>query len=503
MPVFYKKNSKLINQIKIYFIKLISINYILFIILLFAFIHRTINLNYNSPFSDEAVYIIVGKLGVFQNDWWSYNARAWMGGSPYFYPTLAAISYVTGGIVGTRMINVILGVLSINLIFLITLKISSTSTKENFLAALISSIVMAFSATSYYVSRLATYDMPSYFSMLLSFYLVINAQEKKSNSGKFYFLASMFMLISILMKIITAMYLPLILVFSYYNARRLSLKKKPKLNKLHFCKIYFLIPIISGLMIYLISNFGSLLDFAKVQEGREMVNYSEVMSSFKNYLFPTLTLYLISFLGFLDRKMIKKFFVLSFLAIIPLIFHLMTHRRFSFDKHVYMSLCFLAVIIGIGLSNIFKTSKLDSRIKAVSLLLGLIIFSLYSYKVSQSYNSIWVNTYEVEEFINKSINENSLVLAENGPEIILSTYNINFPTHTSTFDYLKYGNSEDLVAYENAVNDGYFNIIELAKEDHDISERYIKINERIRGGLDSNYKLAYEDNDFKVFKRGF
>ena len=48
-----------------------------------AFFVRLYNLNYNSPFSDEALYVVVGKLGIFQHDWFSYNAKIWMGGLSY------------------------------------------------------------------------------------------------------------------------------------------------------------------------------------------------------------------------------------------------------------------------------------------------------------------------------------------------------------------------------------------------------------------------------------
>ena len=90
-----------------------------FLIILASFAVRVYNLNYNSPFNDEAVYIVVGKLQIFQKDFWSYNANAWMGGNSFFYPTASALAYVSGGIVGSRLLNVLFGVLAVMEVVLI------------------------------------------------------------------------------------------------------------------------------------------------------------------------------------------------------------------------------------------------------------------------------------------------------------------------------------------------------------------------------------------------
>src|SRR3990167_7889340 len=88
---------------------------ILALILLISLAIRVYNLNYNSPFLDEAQYIVLGKK-VLACHWQESNPFSWVGGMPLFYPTLSAIFGVFG-IIGSRFFNVLLGVLSVYLIY--------------------------------------------------------------------------------------------------------------------------------------------------------------------------------------------------------------------------------------------------------------------------------------------------------------------------------------------------------------------------------------------------
>ena len=103
------------------------IGFLLAVILIISFLLRVVNLNYNSPFNDEAVYIVIGKMGVFGGDWFSYNAKNWMAGFPYFYPTLTALSYITGGIVGSRFLSVMFGIMSIEAVYVCLLYTSDAA----------------------------------------------------------------------------------------------------------------------------------------------------------------------------------------------------------------------------------------------------------------------------------------------------------------------------------------------------------------------------------------
>src|SRR3989344_196804 len=82
------------------------------------------NLAYNSPFNDEAIYIVLGKLGVFQNDWTSYDAISWASGWEYIYPAITAIAYQTYGIIGSRLLNTLFGLMMLEVSVRFITKIS-------------------------------------------------------------------------------------------------------------------------------------------------------------------------------------------------------------------------------------------------------------------------------------------------------------------------------------------------------------------------------------------
>jgi hypothetical protein len=486
---------------KRYLQTLIKTKYLYYCIILFAFLIRVYNLDYNSPFSDEAIYIVIGKLGVFQGDWWSYNAVSWMGGSPFFYPTISAISSVTGGIIGSRLLNVVFGVLTVETIFRITIILNDN---KKIISGLMSAAILSFSATAIYVSRLATYDMPSYFFAVLGFYLLLLAEKNTKRSGKYYFLSSLSIIFAVLTKIITAIYLPIIFVYSYESARRKSKKKKLHFNRLYFWKRYFIPPLLAGIFLYLTTYMSSIVSFFNLQFEREKVEYLVIVSSFINYLYPSLILFAVASLGFVLKKAWKSWFYIIFLAAIPLVFHLASERLISLDKHAFMSLIFLSIGIGIGLDKLYSVdSRIFNPLKSAILTTGLAIFTVISLNNAGQYNQLWQNSNNMLHFVENKVKKDDLILAENGPEVILATYNTNFPLNTTTFDYFDYKKSTDLESYRKAVLDGYFNLIEIETNNDMKTERFNQINDLVLQAVEENYKLAYSDEAYQVYLRRY
>src|SRR4030043_1808519 len=193
----YQKFISLVDKIK-----LKPLDYLFLLVLVSSFIVRVINLNYNSAFNDEGVYIVVGKMELFTGDWWSYGANLWMAGLPYIYPPLTALAYQIGGLMGSRFLNVIFGVLLIEEVYRFTRLINLFDEKVNQLAGLIAAFLVGFSAIGFYVSELATYDILSFFLLLFAINSFLKA--KRYENGKYYFLTAITLLIAFLTKIIMA-----------------------------------------------------------------------------------------------------------------------------------------------------------------------------------------------------------------------------------------------------------------------------------------------------------
>jgi len=469
-----------------------------FLIILASFAVRVYNLNYNSPFNDEAVYIVVGKLQIFQKDFWSYNANAWMGGNSFFYPTASALAYVSGGIVGSRLLNVLFGVLAVEIIFHLTFLLTRGASSFKFLAAVLAALAVSGATSAIYISRLATYDMPAFYFFILGIFLLILA-EKNTNGGKWYFLAATFLLLSFLTKIIVLVYLPFVIIYSFVKSR--SLKKR----RYFFWKRYFILPLALGLFGYFFTTYDSLISFFTLQMGRERVSLPSLMQFFWNLSNNFWWMWIVGSVGLLISGQWRKWVVLTISSLIILLAHLSSFRQISLDKHVFLSIIFLSIIFGIGAAEIvyFIVKRYPP---ALYTLLGILISILmihwaFSYQNSKQYNLFWPNTSFVSSFLKEKVKPEDKVLAQSGADVILALYNENFPTNTSTFDFFEYQKYKGEETYIQAVRDGYFNFIQVYQDS--TYSKVQKLENKVTESMEDNYKLILKESGFLVYQRNY
>lgn len=471
--------------------------FLLVIIFIYALAIRLINLNYNSPFTDEAVYITYGRLGIFQGDWRS-DVSNWIPGLfPYSYPVLSALSYVIGGIESSRFLNVVFGVLTIELIFVISFLTSNTKKTNPYAAGLISAFLIACLPVSYFISRLATYDMPSFYFFFLSIVFFFWAQKLENNS-RLYFLSFILYFVSISLKIITIIYLPLILFFGYFLSRSTSEKS------LHFYKRYFLFPVLSVLFIYGLSRVQSLSLFTQAQVVRERIDYSVIISNFLFYNRLIIIPYILGNLFLLLTKQSKRFLVLNVFALWILLFHLFFRRLVTLDKHTFMFLAFSSIVVGQGFASILDKIKLRF-IKSFFVFLVFIVFLIFgnlAFKDSQMFNKYWDDLTPVLDTLRKEVNNGDKILAEAEGAPILAVYDEDYPLNVSTFNWFVYRNFTNERAYAEAVNDGYFNLIQITSTKGG-SDYHSLVQEAVRSNLKDNYRLVFDQDNYLIYKRNY
>ncbi len=477
-------------------------------VMLLSLTTRLINLNYNAPFNDEAVYVIVGLMGIFERDWWTYNASVWIPGVQYLYPSLTAIAYNFGGITASRFVNVLLGVFLVETIFLLTstihyqiskkdVKSESTLNASTILAGLIAAIIISSSEISLYVSRLATYDMPSFTFLFFSLLLLIHF--KPLTSGRRYFYAALFLALSFLTKIITGIYLPLIIVYFYLYAAKIGK------SDLEFYKKYFLVPLAVILILFLVISFNSLSIYYSSQQQLskgELQKISEMIWDNSKYIWG---FWLLGTVGLLLKKQFYTWVTLTLSALWIICFHLVTSRTLSMDKHLLLMIGFLAIVSGLGIGNILnfikpKAFKIPATVLVLIVLAG---YSFFSYQKLDKFNTAWQNTYQVENALYPMVKSGDKILTESGSTIILSTYYKNFPPNTSTFDWLEYRHKTGDEAYKMAVRDGYFDLIQLEDTSHFKSEHNAYLSELVKKNMEMNYQLVFDQEGFLIYKRAF
>jgi hypothetical protein len=470
------------------------------LIVIAALAVRFINLNYNSAFNDEAIYVVLGKLGAFQGDWWTYNAQSWMAGQPFIYPTLSAMAYVTDGIVGSRALNVFFGVLEIEAIFIITYLLAKSKPQvERLTAALIAAATIGGSAVGLYVSRLATYDMLSFYLLFMGILFLLIAQLRNVNLGRWYFLAMVSILLSFFTKIVVAAYIPIIVIYSGYMARKL------KGEQWHFWKVYFAGPLAICMLAFLYFNWVPLQNYIHSQAGRDDSSYSKILSIYwENSKFEWM-LWAVASIGLFIKCQWKLWLSWTLLALVILSLHLFSRRWPTLDKHTFLSITFLFPLIGIGFSNLIFAFKLKVwRYGLASIAVtALLSFWISSYSLLPSYNNLWHNANPMLTYMHDHTNTGDKVLAEVGAAAILANYDHNFPANTVTFDYFEYKHETGQPAYLHAIKDGYFSTIELDGGDSTTGLQHSSMHNIVLKNISDNYRLDYKTNNFIVYERAF
>lgn len=471
-------------------------------LLAIAFVLRVINLNYNSPFNDEAIYVVIGRLGLFEWDWTSYNTSSWMAGIPFFYPTLAALSYVTGGIVGARLLNIFFGVLTLEAIFMIAFFITNGSFKEKFIAGMVSASLVGGSAVSYYVSRIATYDMPSYYFLFLGIAFLFHLQKDNVNKNKWYFLSFLSLFISFGMKVTTGyFYLPPIIVLSYIMARAGKSKQIKQWKK------YFLIPLLICMSLYLASHLSTVGVFFNSQvvarDKADLISVLNVFADNSNYIW---IFYTLGTVGLFLKKQWKIWLILTAASLWVLAGHIVAARVPTLDKHTFLSVSFISILVGVGV--VYLVKYLPKRKMLRSFVIGnfvgfIVLFWYVSYLKAQEYNHLWTDSSDVLTYLQEHTHSGDKLLTELGSTTILYTYNENHPTNVTTFDWFEYQEASGQDAYLSGVKDGYFDLIVLESQNKPKSENNKSIHQLVIENMGDLYYKSYDKEGFYIYEKQY
>lgn len=488
----FTREKQLLSEIYLFWKKINIYTKIFYGIIVFAVIVRVININYNSAFNDEAIYIVVGRMGLFAHDWWSYGAKLWMAGLPYVYPPLAALSYQVGGLVGARLLNVFFGILLVSEVFTLTKLLNLFDQKTNTVAALVASFIAAFSGIGIFVSKLATYDMPSFFLLIASMNLFLKARHHIN--GRLYFLAFLFLFAAFLTKIVVAIFIPILLGISLLVMKTRS-KKHQRMSV-----IYFYAPFILAIVLYAFFYHDNLMTYVATHKSLgKTESYMTLLSliwSEANILF---LLSVPAAYVFVRAKKYIEGMSLGILALAIPVFHLVLLRLATLDKHVYLTVTFLAVIVGYGISFFLQDkNKLVRAGVVIVSLVALPYFVWSSHDVLYTREHEWTNTVTTQEYLKKNIKPGNKILTEEGGAVILALYdNIFPPKNIVTFDWIDYKGLGNESGYAQAVSDTYFDYVQLDMS----TESGSSIRKDIEKHLASNYSLVYKQGALVVYEK--
>jgi hypothetical protein len=469
----------------------------IFLILTAIIASKVININYNSPFNDEAIYIVVGKQLLTNFNISYFDAFSWMSGFPYLYPPVSGLLYMLGGISLSRIFNVfVLGVYAY-----VTFKITqSLNKKGSFFTGIISTILIGFSVTGYYVARLATYDLPSYLFLLLSFYPLLTIEKcKKDEEVKGKYLNSALLLIfGSALKYTVAIYAPILLLVGYLKLKQ---TKKDIRNIRHFVYPIILTGVVFGLF-----QLPSLLTFFTEEVVQvEKFFVSDILSIIFDQTKYILPFYIIGSFGLLNRKDWKKLLLINLSGLWIILFHIFTKRVLTIEKHIMISVTFLSVISDIGISNLIDSFK-NRFLKWILYLfatIALVFYIFLSYQKSQEYNEYWVNTNDAETYLSENVKGKEIILTELGDSTTLALQDKLNLNNIITFDWFVYDNKEGEPAYITALEDNYFNYIILVSDTILKDSLHQSVHKIIIENINDNYEIIYDAGNITIYKRGY
>jgi hypothetical protein len=472
-------------------VKLKSHIIIFYLIIFLSFAIRFVHLNYNTAFNDEAIYIVIGRMGLFSSDWWSYGASQWMAGLPYIYPTLSALAYQTYGLLASRFLNVIFGVIIIEEVYRFTLLLNLFRTNQNIKASLIAALIAGISGVGIFVSRLATYDMPSFMLLMLGINSFLKA--KYFDNGKYYFLTFIFLFTAFLTKIIIGIFFPFLFLTSL-----LVMRKRVRRHK-NFAINYLYTPFVIASIIFFVSYFHYFMTFINthVDEGLT-TSYWDLFALIMQVTAVILIFSIPSAVYLIRRKKAYAvIFLITMAATIPL-FHLALKRYATFDKHLYLTVIFLTPLAGYGMSKMLGIKRVAVRKRlATSAILALIVYSVISFQLFTTLEKKWRNTSNLQVYLTDTVENGNRVLTEEGASVILALYDEIFPPDSIvTFDWINYSGYSDEKGYLLAVHDKYFDYIELDNGDDET-----ELEENIRITMVDKYKLSNKLGEFEIYEK--
>jgi len=465
---------------------------------IFMAILRLINLNYNSPFRDEAIYIVLGKLGIIEGDWWSYGSQNWLGGSLYVYPVMSGLAYQLFGLLGSRLLSVIFSLFTIIFVIKIAnLLLIKKAKNIKFLTSLLILFLLGGSTISLYISRLATYDSCAYFFFFSAlFYLLKNLQVKVNLNGKLFFLSSALFFLSAMAKFTVLLYLPFVFLYAYSKA-------KLSRTRFNFWRKYFAYPLIFALAIFGLLNLKSLYVFYQLQASRKdgdfwgLIRYFWQLTRLNWYFFLPATL------GLMIKKQWRLWLALSFSSILIFVTHLINLRLATLDKHSFLTITFLTILSAIGITYLYSLLKKSWQkiLSLTVLVLTLVSYLKVSYQQSLKYNYLWPNTDRLNSFLSVVVKKDERILTEEGPAVILSAYSPDCAYNITTFDWINYKNNLSLNSYADSVKDSYYDYIELNNNYLPEQHPYHLIRGQITPEISKNYKEVFADINFTVYRK--
>lgn len=170
----------------------------------------------------------------------------------------------------------------------------------------------------------------------------------------------------------------------------------------------------------------------------------------------------------------------------------MSGNSASVQQHTFLALIFIVPIAGAGFIALMQKKR---KIALMFVFLVFFFQLILTQGQVQEAEGFWPNVTDASKAIKQNMSPSDRVLAESGDSIYLELQN-NIPPEQLTGPFVfSYADKEGLSAYVEAINNGYFQFVQL--DGTFFSENDIKAIEQ---ALDGKYRKTYERDTLKVYE---
>lgn len=460
-------------------------------ILLVAFGIRAYNIDYNSPFLDEALYIVLGDK-VLSGHWQEEDPFGWVGGMPLLYPPLSALFAKVGGVIGARFFNVLLGTLSVYLLYEFARSLRIAKEEEsNAYIGLIAAAMLAVLSVPVFLSRLAIYDMLSFTFFLAGLVLLqqgINLRRPELwQRENRYSAAAVFLFLSFLAKYVTLMFFPFVAMWVLLESRRAGK------DAVRHALQYFVAPLVVTSAGYILWQFRAMTHFNLDQIGDQQRNYRLIVTQFLRYGGLPLALATLgsALLALKRRTWLAAGLLIAALSV-PVV-HLVQNSSAAVNQHTFLSLVFLLPLAAFYIWHLVQSYRVIGVV-GVAALAGLMITQ--SASQMQALQNAWANSTDMMNYVQTVSTNHEKLLSYEDDVTKLMVNNLPEDNITGIYNF-QYKDSQSADAYRWALTDGYFDLV--------LTNEHVEgdVSRAVRESLTNHYAQTYDQHPFTVYKRQY
>ena len=431
------------------------------LILLFQAITSLVALR-NTAFQDEALYLFAGRQIIL----------SWMGkttylepfglyfsGYPSFYPVIGGALDFLGGLEAARLFSLLCMLIVTTCVYFMTIQFFDRK------SALIAALLFACEGSVLFIGRLATYD--AFCLCLLSLAIVLSLRASKAASAQSLLAVGPLLVLAVVAKYAGLLFVPTVLaLLAWWSWKHKGLEEMfVRLGIALFSLV------VSGFIIFLNLDKQVLTGLSFTTTNRVSFIEAGPMQVILHIAMMEGIFFGLAFIGLLlcGRQRLPTGLLLFGSALLIPLYHTYKGELVSLDKHLAFSMFFLAPLAGFAIATFVSLwQKRSVRLSwVIALALCLLIFPLGLRQAQNLYEG-WPSSTQLTTYLRPRVQPDiGRYLAEDYDVLRYNLKNETDLWQWSSLDYFVYTDNEKHnlsgeTAYKAAIQEGYFDLIELS-----------------------------------------